>query len=208
MSDGTGTNWLRNCPTVCYLIAAFVGLIAFLKLLHGIGFIIAALIGLAILFLGGWILQSLLCKTAAATPMKAAAVAAPAAAAAAAPAAKKPAAKKPAAKKPAAKKAAAPKAAAPKAAAKKAPAKKAAAKKRPPALYTKKPAQVDDLKEISGVGPKLEKTCNSIGVYQFDQIAHWTKKDIAMVDDKLSFKGRIERDNWVSQAKKLAKAKK
>ncbi|MEM7241847.1 MAG: hypothetical protein AAF429_06650 [Pseudomonadota bacterium] len=200
MSDGTGTNWLRNCPTVCYLIAAFIGLIAFLKLLHGIGFIIAALIGLAILFLGGWILQSLLCKGAEATPMPAAA--APAAAAVETPAVREPAPKKAAAKKPAAKKAA------PKTAAKKAPAKKTVAKKRPPALYTKKPAKVDDLKEISGVGPKLEKTCNSIGVYQFDQIAHWTKKDIAMVDDKLSFKGRIERDNWVGQAKKLAKAKK
>ena len=192
MSDGTSTNFLRNCPTFCFLIAAAVGALAFLKLIGSMGFILAALIGLIILVLGGIVLRMLFCKeTAVAAP---AAMAAPAAAAPA--------------KKPAAKKAASKSTAAKKPAAKKAPAKKAAAKKKPPVLYTKKPAQVDDLKLISGVGPKLEKTCNSIGVYQFEQIAAWTKKDIAIVDDKLSFKGRIERDGWVSQAKKLAKAKK
>jgi NADH-quinone oxidoreductase subunit E len=72
-------------------------------------------------------------------------------------------------------------------------------------LFTKRPAQVDDLKLISGVGPKLEKTCHEIGVYQFAQVANWKKADIKTVDDKLSFKGRIERDEWVKQAKILAK---
>lgn len=114
--------------------------------------------------------------------------------------------KKPVAKtasKPAAKKATPKKTAAKKPAAKKAAPKKAAAK--PPVLYTKRPSQVDDLKLISGVGPKLENTCHEIGVYQFAQIANWKKADIATVDDKLSFKGRIERDEWVKQAKVLAK---
>jgi len=97
---------------------------------------------------------------------------------------KKPAAKKPAAKKPAAKKAAAAK---------------------PPVLFESRPDQVDDLKLISGVGPKLEGTLHKVGVYQFAQIANWKKADIATVDDKLSFKGRIERDEWVKQAKILAK---
>ncbi|GLQ34780.1 hypothetical protein GCM10007939_10630 [Amylibacter marinus] len=105
------------------------------------------------------------------------------------PAAKKPAAKKPAAKKPAAKK----------------PAAKKPAAEKPPVLYTERPDQVDDLKLISGVGPKLEATCHDIGVYQFAQIANWKKADIATVDDKLSFKGRIVRDEWVKQAKVLAK---
>lgn len=63
----------------------------------------------------------------------------------------------------------------------------------------------DDLKMISGVGPKLEKTLNSLGFWHFHQLAKWTKKDIAVVDDELSFKGRIERDDWVKQAKALAK---
>jgi NADH-quinone oxidoreductase subunit E len=44
-----------------------------------------------------------------------------------------------------------------------------------------------------------------LGFWHFSQIAKWTKKDIAIVDDELSFKGRIERDDWVKQAKALAK---
>ena len=202
MSDGTGTNWLRNCPTVCYLIAFAAGVFALLAMAGHMNIWIAILIALLVFLIGGWILQMLLCKGEASAAVPAAAVGATAAATTAA--ASKPAASKPAAKKPAAKKAPAKKTTA----AKKAPAKKAAAKKAPPVLYKSKPAQVDDLKLISGVGPKLEKTCNSIGVYQFAQIANWKKKDIALVDDKLSFKGRIERDNWVGQAKKLAKSAK
>ncbi|MEO0342282.1 MAG: hypothetical protein AAF198_02485 [Pseudomonadota bacterium] len=109
---------------------------------------------------------------------------------------------------PAAKKAA-PKKAAPKKAAAKKPATKAAPKKatkpKPPVLFKSRPEQVDDLKLISGVGPKLETTLHDIGVYQFAQVANWKKADIATVDDKLKFKGRIERDDWVAQAKILAK---
>ncbi|KAB7616289.1 NADH:quinone oxidoreductase [Amylibacter sp. SFDW26] len=155
-------------------------------------------------------------KTAAAKK-PAAAKAAPKAKAAAKPAtAKKPAAKKAApAKKTAAKStstaktktAAAKKPVAAKAAPKaKAAAKPAAAKKASPAkFYTKAPAKVDDLKLISGVGPKLEKTLNDIGVYKYEQVAVWKKADIKKVDDQLKFKGRIERDNWMKQAKVLAK---
>jgi len=68
------------------------------------------------------------------------------------------------------------------------------------ALYGKK----DDLKQISGVGPKLEKLLNHNGVYYFWQVASWTKQDIIVIDDRLDvFKGRIARDNWVTQAKHL-----
>lgn len=63
----------------------------------------------------------------------------------------------------------------------------------------------DDLKLISGVGPKLEQTLNSLGFWHFHQIAAWTVDDIAIVDDQLRFKGRIERDDWVKQADALAK---
>jgi predicted flap endonuclease-1-like 5' DNA nuclease len=63
----------------------------------------------------------------------------------------------------------------------------------------------DDLKQIKGVGPALEKLCNSLGIYHFDQIASWTADEVAWVDEHLEgFKGRVSRDNWVEQAKTLA----
>ena len=74
-----------------------------------------------------------------------------------------------------------------------------------PVRLAKPEGKADDLKMIAGVGPKLEKTLNKLGFWHFGQIAKWTKKDIAIVDDELSFKGRIERDDWVKQAKALAK---
>ncbi len=112
---------------------------------------------------------------------------------------------KPAAKKTAAKttKAAPKKTTAPK----KAAAKKPAAKKTGPVRLKKAKGKADDLKLISGVGPKLEKTLNGLGFWHFSQIAEWKKADVAIVDDELSFKGRIERDDWIKQAKKLAKQK-
>ncbi|TCS60262.1 50S ribosomal protein L21 [Primorskyibacter sedentarius] len=90
--------------------------------------------------------------------------------------------------------AAAPKKAAPKKAAAKAEAPKAAA----PA------AGGDDLKELSGVGPALEKKLHENGVTTFAQIAAWTEADVTEMDEKLSFKGRIEREGWIAQAKELA----
>jgi predicted flap endonuclease-1-like 5' DNA nuclease len=88
----------------------------------------------------------------------------------------------------------------------KAPAKAKAADAKPAALLSAaRPEGKDDLKLISGVGPKLEQTLNDLGVYHYDQVAKWKKKDIAWVDDNLRFKGRIERDDWMSQAKILAK---
>jgi len=65
----------------------------------------------------------------------------------------------------------------------------------------------DDLKLISGVGPKLEKLLHENGVFHFDQIAAWSPEEIAYMDDQLSFKGRIERDGWLDQAAKLAAEK-
>ncbi len=63
----------------------------------------------------------------------------------------------------------------------------------------------DDLKRILGVGPKIEGILNGLGVFHFDQIADWKKKQIDWVDEQLKFKGRIVREKWVAQAKKLAK---
>ena len=59
----------------------------------------------------------------------------------------------------------------------------------------------DDLKRLSGVGPALEKKLNAAGVTSFAQIAAWGPDDIAKFDEELSFKGRIEREGWVDQAK-------
>jgi len=66
----------------------------------------------------------------------------------------------------------------------------------------------DDLKKLSGVGPAIEKKLIEAGVTSFAQIAAWTDADIAEFDEKLSFKGRIEREGWVNQAKDLAKGEK
>ncbi|MGQ2902699.1 MAG: NADH-quinone oxidoreductase subunit E [Neoaquamicrobium sediminum] len=68
-----------------------------------------------------------------------------------------------------------------------------------------RPAQPDDLKLISGVGPKLEGVLNGLGIYTYAQVASWKKAERDWVDGYLRFKGRIERDDWVKQAKALAK---
>jgi len=94
----------------------------------------------------------------------------------------------------------------PKAEPKKAAEPKAA--KKPQVLYTDgaTDGEPDDLKKIKGIGPKFEGDLNAKGVYYYRQIAAWTAKDIKMIDDILdSFPGRIERDEWVKQAKELAK---
>ncbi|MGB0967851.1 MAG: NADH-quinone oxidoreductase subunit E, partial [Halocynthiibacter sp.] len=103
---------------------------------------------------------------------------------------------KPAAKKPAAKKAA--------------PAKVEAAptgevaEKKPRTMSAPRKAGADDLKQLKGVGPKLETTLNDLGFWHFDQIAKWDAAAVAWVDSRLKFKGRIERDGWIDQAKALA----
>ncbi|MEM9319800.1 MAG: NADH:ubiquinone oxidoreductase [Pseudomonadota bacterium] len=76
---------------------------------------------------------------------------------------------------------------------------------RPEALDGPRGGVADDLKRIKGVGPKMEKLCNSLGFYHFDQISSWTPAEVAWVDANLEgFKGRVTRDNWVEQAKLLA----
>jgi predicted flap endonuclease-1-like 5' DNA nuclease len=114
------------------------------------------------------------------------AVAQPAAFISTPPAAPKPKAEAPAAK-PAAKAAAKPKAAKPAG---------------PERLTAPRQGKADDLKEIEGIGPAMEKLVNSLGFYHFEQIASWSDADVAVVDAEMkSFKGRITRDRWVAQAK-------
>lgn len=77
--------------------------------------------------------------------------------------------------------------------------------KKPRTMSAPRKAGADDLKLISGVGPKLEGVLNALGFWHFDQVSKWTSDEIAWVDSQLKFKGRIERDDWVAQATKLAK---
>ena len=80
-----------------------------------------------------------------------------------------------------------------------------AADGKPEMLTAARDGGADDLKQIKGVGPKLEAMLNRMGVYHFDQIASWRAPEVAWVDENLEgFKGRVSRDNWVDQAKLLA----
>lgn len=63
----------------------------------------------------------------------------------------------------------------------------------------------DDLTRISGVGPVIVGKLEAMGITTFQQIADFTEEDIVGVDEELNFKGRIERDEWVKQAKKFLK---
>ncbi len=64
----------------------------------------------------------------------------------------------------------------------------------------------DKLTLIKGIGPVNETKLNQHGIYHFDQIAAWKKADIADVEAYLAFDGRIAREDWIGQARKLAKA--
>ncbi len=74
-------------------------------------------------------------------------------------------------------------------------------------IYSSAPTDVDDLKKISGVGPVLETKLNEFGIYTYAQVSDWTPENITEFDNLLSFKGRIERDNWLEQAKELHEEK-
>ena len=63
---------------------------------------------------------------------------------------------------------------------------------------------IDDLKRIRGIGILIEKKLNSLGVTSYEQVANWTGADIDRISEVLDFKGRIERENWVEQARILA----
>jgi predicted flap endonuclease-1-like 5' DNA nuclease len=73
----------------------------------------------------------------------------------------------------------------------------------PPALPSPE-GDPDDLKKISGIGPGIEKTLHGLGIYHFRQIAQLTPDHVAWIDQRLRFRGRIEREDWIGQARKLA----
>ncbi|MFQ6549074.1 NADH-quinone oxidoreductase subunit E [Aestuariibius sp. 2305UL40-4] len=80
---------------------------------------------------------------------------------------------------------------------------RAAAEREPERLDTP-PGEADDLTRINGIGPKLADLLNEMGFYHYRQIAAWGDEEIAWVDARLKFKGRITRDDWVEQAKALS----
>jgi NADH-quinone oxidoreductase subunit E len=89
--------------------------------------------------------------------------------------------------------------------------KKPEAVARPPLDHPNRPAKIDrpanpdDLKLISGIGPKIEGVLHSLGIFTFAQVASWTGGERDWVDSYLNFRGRIERDQWARQAEALAK---
>lgn len=196
-------------------------------------FIIQSALLLAIAYILGCIVGCLLHRMFAAKPVETAAVAtavaaAPVVAAAAAPrsaatpapapvaapapaavmsepAKEVPAKAKTAARKPAATKTSTSKTSTAKTAAKTRTAKAPAAPKAKPKAATAAPAVKDDLKRIRGIGRQNEARLNAIDVTAFSQIAAWTKKEQAEIGERLAFPGRIEREEWVAQAKVLAK---
>ena len=167
----------KTCKMVCWVIAIVIGIIVFFALKPIFGLVIAVILAVISALAIAGLLKIVFCNNAveAAAP------------------------------------APAPKPAAPKAVPTPAPVKEVKADPAPAAGAPKPAAKAkesggaaDDLKLLKGVGPALEKKLHAAGVTSFAQIAAWGPEDVAAMDDKLSFKGRIERDNWIEQAKELA----
>jgi len=75
----------------------------------------------------------------------------------------------------------------------------------PPQFGLKEPdGEIDDLTEIIGIGKVFERTLHDLGIYHFRQIAAFGPAEIARINSELKeFKGRIEHDDWIGQAKEL-----
>ena len=73
-----------------------------------------------------------------------------------------------------------------------------------PELLDAPDGEPDDLTQIKGIGPKLSDMLNEVGIYHYRQIAAWSEADGEWIDDKLAFKGRVAREEWVAQASALA----
>jgi NADH-quinone oxidoreductase subunit E len=74
---------------------------------------------------------------------------------------------------------------------------------RPQGLAAPRQAKADNLQRIKGIGPVNEQKLNALGIFHHDQIAGWGRPEIRWVGTYLSFPGRIDRENWVSQASRL-----
>jgi len=73
----------------------------------------------------------------------------------------------------------------------------------PPPSLARPEGEPDDLKRISGIGPGIEKTLHELGIFHFRQIAAFTPENVVWVNQHLRFRGRIEREDWIGQARRL-----
>lgn len=76
-----------------------------------------------------------------------------------------------------------------------------------PRLLTAADGSPDDLQVIKGIGPKLERLLHDLGIWHFHQIAAWSPGEIAWINSKIDFKGRVQREKWVAQARSLSGSK-
>lgn len=76
---------------------------------------------------------------------------------------------------------------------------------KPPTLQTPKDGKADDLKLISGIGIKIENDLYELGIFHYEQIAEWNEDNSIWIDKQFTHKGRIAREDWIEQAKKLSR---
>src|SRR5262245_18781983 len=76
--------------------------------------------------------------------------------------------------------------------------------KRPQGLAAPRNDRPDNFQRISGIGPKLEKTLQDLGFFHYDQIAGWDPMEVDWINEHLRFRGRVEREQWIEQARLLA----
>ncbi|MEZ6089189.1 MAG: hypothetical protein R3C05_14400 [Pirellulaceae bacterium] len=74
-------------------------------------------------------------------------------------------------------------------------------------VFLHPPCRIDDLTVIRGIGEINEQCLNNEGIYRLQQIANWTPANVRYFNERLSFKGRIEREQWVSQARRCLKGR-
>jgi predicted flap endonuclease-1-like 5' DNA nuclease len=74
---------------------------------------------------------------------------------------------------------------------------------RPPGLSAPRAGGRDDLKAIYGIGPRIERGLNELGVFHYDQIAAWDRRTVVWVENHFSLRGKVGRERWVQQAKAL-----
>ena len=78
---------------------------------------------------------------------------------------------------------------------------------RPPGLSAPRAGGRDDLKLIYGIGPRIERGLNELGVFHYDQIAAWDRRTVVWVENQFSLRGKVGRERWVEQAKALMPAR-
>ncbi len=76
--------------------------------------------------------------------------------------------------------------------------------KAPSLLTTPREGGKDNLSLLKGIGPVVEEKLNRLGIYHLDQIASWNAEEQAWIDEQILFPRKVEREEWVRQAKELS----